>query len=329
MYMMFFEAENGLFYKGFDYRHNDELFEELRKLCEEKAQREKVRLLNRELEMIKESLSAPTFMIAYEIAELSRRLGYPARLVGNANGLYVARLLGMSYACYEDYNSAALSSEIGIAETAFEETPHLELRIAPPVRKHICNRLRRRFCHYRARGDEFYRMTIVEHNLLEEIGALSAETGVPYYAADCVNEDTVKALCDYIRGTEPRGADCRLKEYTLTEAARLIAFKRCNHDDSVRFEDVREFVFREDFYRVLKTGYFGCPADEECFQALRFSRIWESEEKKARNIQRFTELGLPAEMIYSYANLTNCWPAAECLSIAYLQILRNYLYGTV
>ncbi len=43
-----------MFYKGFDYRHNDELFEELRKLCEEKAQREKVRLLNRELEMIKE-----------------------------------------------------------------------------------------------------------------------------------------------------------------------------------------------------------------------------------------------------------------------------------
>lgn len=54
MYMMFFGGENELFYKGFDYRHNDELFEELRKLCEEKAQREKVRLLNRELEMIKE-----------------------------------------------------------------------------------------------------------------------------------------------------------------------------------------------------------------------------------------------------------------------------------
>ena len=28
-----------------------------------------------------------------------------------------------------------------------------------------------------------------------------AETGVPYYAADCVNEDTVKALCDYLYGT--------------------------------------------------------------------------------------------------------------------------------
>ena len=47
MYMMFFEAENGLFYKGFDYRHNDELFEELRKLCEKK--RKEIRITDKRL----------------------------------------------------------------------------------------------------------------------------------------------------------------------------------------------------------------------------------------------------------------------------------------
>lgn len=286
--------------------------EELEQLAEELslslADTKLKKRLEREVRAIKTSGNALRVLIIHEIAQLSNELGYPIALNGNEGGLYIMELLGISNIRTDDYENSGNLSELCVDEM-LDGKVDFELSIAELVRKHIQNRLNYRFVSQDCSKELFCRICMPGCDWLKQIGESAKKTGVFYNSIEYSSPELMEKLFNSI---------CREKNikeitppeiYTPLETARLFAFSVTNHKEGVRFSDVRQCIFREDFYKEFRNK------DIQTNLALWLSRNWSEGKKKEADVALLKSYGVSEDIIGCYEKLSNTsWSAASCLS---------------
>ncbi len=301
----------------------DSLYSELASLCIEKVTErkeiKKLELFATELKGISNNTEIVVgILIMYEIYLLSKELGFPVSPAGRDCGLCILDVLGVSGIGEREYDSIALSSDIALV--GLQKGCGFEMHIAEPVRKHIQRRLNQRFGKYESNNYEWRKICIPPSTVLEEVGKLAKALNEPYNYVDCNTPELLKEVTEYFFESEKEKTPFELKEYTISEMARLFAFYRNKNSRSedVGFYDVRNYVFFDDFYKEFKSASF----DSE--RAYKLARNWESGEEKRTLMESFKRKNLPDEMIYCYDKLRFMWDAYDCTSIVYMKLLHLY-----
>jgi hypothetical protein len=326
-----------LFYSKPQLGENEGLFEQLYQMCHEKAdeafpnyrsdpkQKKLIHLAVNELEMIEATGSAFAVLIMKEIADLSHEMGYPTELLGSESGLVLFSLLGITSINPCQFIDFAIPSKM-FCEEAFDgffkgsqrDGVSFTLAIAEPVREKIQQRLDQRFSHIATLNHTYASISLPDYGLLEKIGNYTKETGIDYQDIDLEDPDLLKAVCEEICQGEPKVTHNFDDPKSSLELARVCAYAHCCSETKDRFDVVKDFVFRDELYAVLrKTSLY--PRD-----AIRLARNWSLGEKKDKDIETLRRYKVPPKQIEAYRELENQWPAAACLARVNGMLMLKY-----
>ncbi|GEM_PF-487122 len=306
---------------------------ELRYICEEETKNGMEKRVLRELEAIKKTNNAMGVLIMAEIAYLSKELGYPVMLYGNESGLYIMELLGISGLTREDYENSEIPSELCVNDMLSGKSYNFTLGIAEPVREHIQKRLDRRFGHMESDNSLYRCIDLPGWDVLEYIGEISKESEMPINEAQNYDMWIYDKLYSKISNDEfgreifcPFEGDGPMTPYHVSK---LYAFARSGAGEDVLLSDVRNYVFRDDVYRVLREK--GCTACE----AMRLSK-GAAGKRKAENTELLRQFDLPQNFFYCYEALGYHWTVTACLSrvkmlalLYYFERSNNQLYKEI
>ena len=326
-----------LFYSKPRSGENEGLFEQLYQMCREKAdeafpsyrkdpeQKELMRIVANELEMIEATDSAIAVLIMKEIADLSHEMGYPTELLGLESGLVIFRLLGITSIDPCQFGDFAIPSEM-FCEQACEEFfkgsqrdgVTFTLAIAEPVREKIQQRLDQRFSHIATINHTYASISLPDYGLLEKIGNYAKETGIDYHEIDLEDPDLLKAACEELCQEMPKVTQNFDDPKSSLELARVCGYKLCESETKDRFDIVKDYVFRDELYGALrKTSLY--PRD-----AIRLARNWSLGKKKAEDIETLRRYKLSPKLIEAYRELGSQWPAASCLARVNGMLMLKY-----
>lgn len=308
-----------LFYTQPDAETEKQALAELKYWCDEFSNHHDKERIEEELSAIETTNNAMGVLIMYEIAELSKELGYPVTLFGMESGLYIMELLGISCVNQRDYEYSQIPSDICITDMLFGKSYTFTLAIAEPVREHIQSRLNDRFGHMKCNEELYRNISMPSWDVLEQIGKCAFATKEAYGNVTYAATDLLKALFEDICENDLKSSTYLKNGFTPIEVARLYAFARCNKCEETVFSDVRNYVFRDDVYKKLREN--GAIAPE----ALRLARNWSTGKRKEDNMDLLKQYDLPDNLLYCYRVLGNLWSASSCLArVKMLATLKHY-----
>lgn len=218
--------------------------------------------LNHEIEKMCTTETAYNFLIAKEIAEVSREARYPMKTLGNLSGSIISHLLGITE--YDPLNAAGENyvPELIWGSDTNITTPNFTVGIAPQIRSLISERLDSRYSGVECDNDIFKQIPLLDVNTCEVLGTLSKETGkqplirdfdsavynhvVRNIIDDCMEEDSVKSLLnEEINQITSWDFHSVLRFYAYT----LDSF---NHTKSIQnLNNENFFVTRDEFLKKL------------------------------------------------------------------------------
>ena len=326
-----------LFYSRPRSVENEGLFEQLSQMCREKAdevfpnyrndpkQKKLMQIAANELVMIEATNSAFAVLIMKEIADLSREMGYPTQLLGSDSGLVIFRLLGITIVDPCQFSDLAISSKM-FCEEAFDgfykgsqrDGLTFTMAIAEPVRKKIQQRLDQRFCHVSMLDHTYSLIHLPGFEVLEKIGNYAEKTGVDYHEIDLEDPALLKAAYEEICQGEPKVTQNFDDPRSSRELAKVLAYALCDSETKDRFDAVKDYVFRDELYGVLRKNSF-YPRD-----AIRLAHNQSMGEKKAEDIEVLRRHKLSPEQIEAYRELGNQWSAAACLTRVNVMLMIKY-----
>lgn len=326
-----------LFYEKPRSGENKRQFEQLYQMCREKAdetfpnyrndpkQKKLMRIAANELEMIEATDAAFAVLIMKEIADLSHEMGYPTELLGVESGLVLFSLLGITSINPCQFSDFAIPSKM-FCEEAFDgffkgsqrDGVSFTLAIAEPVREKIQQRLDQRFCHVSMLDHTYSLIHLPGFEVLEKIGNYAEKTDVDYHEIDLEDPDLLKAVCEEICQGEPKVTQNFDDPRSSRELAKVLAYALCDSEMKDKFDAVKDYVFRDELYGVLRKNSF-YPRD-----AIRLAHNRSMGEKKAEDIEALRRYKLSPEQIEAYQELGNQWSAASCLTRVNVMLMIKF-----
>ena len=324
-----------LYYTRPFYRENREPFMQLTELCRQRADEEfpldaahpenknLIRQIERELQMIEKTDHAVTVLILKEIADLSREMGYPTTLFGAESGLIILYLLGISGIHPRQYHYSVIPSEMvckRVLDTTFRESQSLSftLAIAEPVREKVQRKLDQAFSGVRSLDHVYHKIGLPGCEGLEKIGNAAKESGIDYHSIDLEDPALLKAVCDDICRDDLKIERNFADPETTLDLARVYAYAVCYSETKDRFDFVKDYVFRDDIFEALNETSMA-PRD-----IVDFARNWSRGEDKTGVIEVMSRYYAPQEMIDVYRKLENQWPASCCLARVNAMLMVKY-----
>jgi hypothetical protein len=304
-----FISPGDLFYTSPTKDSNLWAIRELKKLCFKDTKLRKNPQLLKELEFVEKSNCAMDFLIVYEITKLSSKLGYPTALFGNESGSMIASVLKIS-GISDDFDSADdISSNLFLEESKKRGYIHLTLAIAEPVRKRIAVRLEEKFSDLKSDDRLFCNISLPDNDFLKSIGDLAKITGVNWEDISCNNPLLLSRVNTNLSfDVESPPSFVNLKDATLDEVSRRMAYSLCNSPEENIFDKVRNFVFRDDVFK----GLTNMGIDD--FNAFLSARNWMDDDDKEENLALFKDLGADEDLLLAFEKLENLWSKSACLT---------------
>ena len=320
-----------LFYNAPEKSEIDKAYEELVDLCLKRAEAEFPRhpdypernkmipQVIKELQAIRDTESAFSFLVMCEIASLSREQGYPTAMNGMSGGLIVSYLLGISNIHPAQFDYSTVPSDMAVDKAYVDESFVLSLAIAEPIRKLIQHRLDQCFIKAKYQKELYLCIDLPDWQMLESIGKLAAKTGEDFNKVSLENPKLIETINMDICKTRFHCEPYYPAPQTPLELARVYAYAMCAADSKDHFERVKDYVFRDDIYRELAKN-----KDLVIDEIMSLIRNWSKGDEKANDIRLLYEYDIDKKVIAVYRELYNQWDAADCLARVNAMILLKH-----
>lgn len=313
-------SSGAIFYSLPDAGQNEIIFKELYKKCMNRANEEfknNPMILNQvksELDGIEHSCCAIDILIINEIAKLSKEMGYPVSLRGEACGLIIMYLLGIFNHNPLDYENAIVSSNIALIGMLFHNRTRFEMRIAEPVRAKIQQHLDKIFnCNKKIESDRraFGMIDVISDDKSEMIGMLSKRTGRSFLNININDEQLLLNVFNKVGKDRLKWEPNVFIPQTIYDLAKLNSFSCCMNKTALtvdNFKKLKKYICKEGmFNELIEKGYTMNDA------YINTNSIYSSKNKEAR-IQDFRRNKVSREMISSYNLFPDVFSELSCVA---------------
>ncbi|MBE6719139.1 MAG: hypothetical protein E7571_00595 [Ruminococcaceae bacterium] len=309
-----------VFYSFPNIDEEERINKELREKCMNRANKEFknnptiLEQIKTELEEIELSCCAIDILIIEEIAKLSKEMGYPVSLRGEACGLIIMYLLGIFNHNPLDYENAIVSSNIALIGMLFHNRTRFEMRIAEPVRAKIQQRLDKIFnCNKKIESDRraFGMIGVISDDKSEMIGMLSKRTGRSFLNININDEQLLLSVFNMVGKDRLKWEQNVFIPQTIYDLAKLNSFSCCMNKAALtvdNFKKLKEYVCTEGMFKELvEKGYTMNDA------YINTNSIYSSKNKEAR-IQDFRRNKVSEELITSHLLFHDVFHELSCVA---------------
>ena len=289
----------------------------------------------KELQKMCETETAYHFLILKEIAELSRKEGYPIMTEGNLSGSVISYLLGITE--YDPFgfniDNNAIELLWGTAEAV--RMPDFSTGIAPQIRPLINRQLNSKYGYADCDKYTYRQISLTDVDICETLGRLFRATGrkpsfndfnekiyikvvrniADEYIAEFLNLE--KAGCvleEKLPGVLAFAEE--LKQVTPCDFKQLLRLYAYQHGSFQQAKSVKKlsdpcfFVTRNEFFHTLT--YYNIPATV----ALNVVKkgVWSQGNKRKNYIKILKSYNVPARICEYFSDVTNLWRSDACIS---------------
>lgn len=275
------------------------------------------------------------FLIIKEIAEISKKIGYPIRTEGNLSGSIISYLLGITeYDPLSDnveYNSIELLW--GTDETMLN--PNFSIGISPQIRPFISNILDSKYGHINCDDNLCKQFSLTDVNMCERLGTLFKMTGKrPFYNdyTEKVYTQVVENIADeYVRVSENFQKEGnvfddnqlniipfinelkKIPPCNFEYLIRVYAYLNCSITYEKRTVDLSNknfFVTRNEFFRALTN----CNIPYTIALDIVKNGVWSTNKKRAKYTNILESYNVPEYICEYFSNITHLWEQNACIS---------------